>query len=89
MGVSHETLSVVDKEHGVIAWKRKVPLSDGYTERYQVLVPISETKTRSFIGLKLPGFVGKATALFFGHTIVKTFDALQHGFQSDRHDHLD
>lgn len=79
---SKELVTVVDDDRKMLAWVRELP--DGeYTERYQLLEKISETKTRSSIVLRIPGPIGKLTKLTLGKVINHALQDLNDGIKAE------
>lgn len=79
---SNEIITVVDDEHKILSWIRKLP--DGeYTERYQLLEKISENKTRSSIVVRIPGLLGKITKQTFGKVINDALQELNDGVKAE------
>lgn len=79
---SEETVSVVDDDHKLIAWVRKLP--DGsYTERYQILEKVSDNVTRSTIILHIPGPIGVITKATYGKLIDSAFEDLHVGIKKE------
>lgn len=78
---SKEIVTVVDDARKILGWMRKLP--DGeYTERYQFLEKISETKTRSSIVLRIPGPIGKMTKLTLGTIVNNALTDLNDGIKA-------
>jgi hypothetical protein len=82
MGTSHETIIVNDPTLKVIGWSRAIPMSGARTERYHVLEAIGPNLTRSYIGLKMPGRLGRMAEMLFGSTILQAFEALHEGIKA-------
>jgi hypothetical protein len=79
---SDEMVTVVDDEKKVVGWERELP-GGAHTERYQVLEALSENKTRSYIGLQMPGAIGFFAKTFLGDTIRHAFKALHEGIKEE------
>jgi hypothetical protein len=82
MGTSVERINLIDHEMKIVGWSRHLPISDSITERYHILVPLGPNLTRSYIALKMPGFVGCTSKLLFGKTILKAFDEINQGIKA-------
>ncbi len=79
---SNETVTIVDEDQKIVAWKRKLP--DGeYTERYQQLEKLSENVTRSTIVLHIPGPIGVFTKKTLGKLIDHAFEELNTGIKTE------
>lgn len=77
---SNETISLVDDEHKILSWVKKLP--DGsYTERFQLLQKVSDTQTRSSIVVRIPGVLGKMTKKTLGSVINKALVELNIGIK--------
>lgn len=77
---STEIITVVDDDQKILSWIRQIKGSD-YTERYQLLEKISDSKTRSSIVVRIPGLFGKITKHTIGHIINDALNALNHGMK--------
>lgn len=79
---SNEIITVVDDEHKILSWIRKLP-GGNYTERYQLLEKLSETKTRSSIIVRIPGLLGTITKQTFGNVINDALRELNDGMKAE------
>ena len=80
---SDERISVVDNENHVVAWERALPFG-GTTECYRVLEPLDGgNKTRSYIALKIPSFVGFFTHHLLKNKIEDAFNLVNHGIKNE------
>lgn len=82
IGTSVEHINLIDHEMKIVGWSRHLPIGDDVTERYHVLVPLGPNLTRSYIALKMPGFLGCTSKLFFGKTILKAFAEINQGIKT-------
>lgn len=80
---SDEEICVVDDEHKLIGWQRKLPLTTNPTERYQFLEALPDNRTKSYIALRIPSAIGFFTSVALKNTIETAFGKLHQGIKQE------
>ena len=82
---SDEIISIVDDKNKILGWERILPLTPEPTERYHMLEPSPDDpkKTRSYIGLRVPGVIGFFTNLLYKKIIKDAFNDLHVGIKQE------
>lgn len=81
---SDEIINAIDDEHKIIGWKRDIKTLSEPTKRYQLLEPVAEGKTKSYIAVRIPGWIGFLSKMpIIKDTIVSGFTELNQGIKQE------